>query len=278
MAPTAAETRITTNINKQFETVNTKFTDLANDLTSFKVEIMQLITVQDAKLTDLSNEITSFKSEVMQLTSAQDSRIASLENEVTELRALKAKVTKLETNLDEQEAYERRDCVIISGDALPPSTTGENCINVVREIARNNLKIQLAGADISTAHRIDKKPATQHPDRRSIIAKLCRRSTKSDLMFACKNQPEDSPRVYVNDSLTPIRNTIMYSLRQIRRAHPRLVTGCSSYDGKVYAYTKDPIAGRRDRRHLVNSHSELIKFCSEHVKQPLEAFLESWSH
>ena len=169
-------------------------------------------------------------------------------------------------------------CVIISGDALPPSTTGENCINVVREIARNNLKIQLSEADISTAHRIGRKPATQHPDRRSIIAKLCRRSTKSDLMFACKNQPEDSPRVYVNDSLTPIRNTIMYSLRQIRRAHPRLVTGCSSYDGKVYAYTKDPIAGRRDRRHLVNSHSDLIKFCSEHVKQPLEAFLESWSH
>ena len=82
MAPIASVTRITTNINKQFETFNTRFTDLANDLTSFKAEIMQLITVQDAKLTELYNEITSFKSEVMQLTSAQDSRIASLENEV----------------------------------------------------------------------------------------------------------------------------------------------------------------------------------------------------
>ena len=66
----------------------------------------------------------------------------------------------------------------------------------------------------------------------------------------------------------------MYSLRQICKAHPRLVSRCFFYDGKVYAYAKDPIAGRRDRCHLVIANSEPIKICSEHVKQPLEAFLE----
>ena len=103
--PSAIETRIMTNIDQKFETVKNRFTDLSNGQTFFKAEIMQIINVQDAKLTVLSNEITSFKSEVLQLTSAQGSRIASLVNEAKELQVLKTKVAKLESNLDEQDAY-----------------------------------------------------------------------------------------------------------------------------------------------------------------------------
>lgn len=55
MAPTTAETRIMTNINQKFETVNNKLTVHSNDLTYFKAEKMQLVKVQDAKLTELSN-------------------------------------------------------------------------------------------------------------------------------------------------------------------------------------------------------------------------------
>ena len=69
----------------------------------------------------------------------------------------------------------------------------------------------------------------------------------------------------------------------MKRAHPSFITGCSTFDGRVYVYTKPTSPGpstalHRNVRHLINSHESLTAFCVQHVKQPLEAFLDSWNH
>ena len=103
--------------------------------------------------------------------------------------------------------------------------------------------IQLTASDPCTAHRLGKKPIAQGPDRRQIIAKLCRRSLKQDIIFASKNIRSS----YVNESLTHARSTTFYILHQIRKAHFNLVVRFFLFDRRMYAHTKDPNRADFDR-------------------------------
>ena len=89
-----------------------------------------------------------------------------------------------------------------------------------------------------------------------------------------------STQMYINESLTPTRLSILKTLRQMKREHPDVINGCTSLDGKIFAYTPRQSASngpQRDMRHLVNTHSALQEFCRVHIKRPLDAFLESLS-
>ena len=223
-------------------------------------------------MTVMLKQFNELKEEFSQAMTAKNEEIDVLKNHV---KTLQKTVGKLEESLDDQDAYERRDTVIISGNNLPEVHTGEIPNNVVQKVIKDNLKIEITPNEISTAHRLGKKPPTQAPDKRPFIVKLCRRDTKRTIMQAARAQNSSSP-IYINESLTPKRRTILYALRQMKKAHPTLVTGCSSTDGKIYAYT--PTGETRNARHLVNTHEALVFFCREHVKKPLDAFLSGWVH
>ena len=66
--------------------------------------------------------------------------------------SLKSKVSKLESSIDDADAYERRDTVIIAGSSIPNETAGEICTNLVTSIVEEKLKLQISPSDISTAH------------------------------------------------------------------------------------------------------------------------------
>ena len=63
--------------------------------------------------------------------SVKYAKISSLEDEV---ESLQNKLSKLHENIDENEAYERRDCLMFSGAALPSVSTGEICSNLMTEM------------------------------------------------------------------------------------------------------------------------------------------------
>ena len=179
--------------------------------------------------------------------------------------------------MDDQDAYERRDTVIVSGSSLPEVSPGENSREVALRVLKDKIKVELQPTEISTVHRLGRPPTTQTPDKRPFIIKLCRRDTKRELLRAAKEQNSTSP-IYINESLTPKRSTILYTLRQVKKAHPSLVTGCTSIDGRVFAFTKSTSPGGRNVRHLVNTHDGLVKFCHDFVKKPLDTFLAEWTH
>ena len=216
--------------------------------------------------------LDGFKSDCLAEIRKRDVEISALRSEVS---TLKTTVNKLEGMVDDGDAYERRDTVIFSGSAIPAHTTGENCIQIVQTIAKNHLKLELPSNEFNTAHRLGRKPTTQAEDKRSIIVKLCRRDAKRDVIVASRRQGTSPPAIYVNESLTPRRKALLMALRKMKRLHPTLVTGCTSIDGKIYAFTKNP-AGGRDTKHFVNSHDRLTRFCQEYVKVPLETFLDQW--
>ena len=205
----------------------------------------------------------------------RDDRIQTLEGDV---KFLKDKVKKMDKLADEADAYERRDTLIFSGPAIPEVSSNENCASILQEVIKRELKVNIAATDINTAHRLGPKPSAQGPDKRGIILKLCSRDLKRNIMMASKNQARPV-RIYANESLTPPRRKIFNTLRFMKRQHPELVKGVSSFEGRVFAYTPNdsPAANStRDRRHLVNDHDMLVKFCREFVKKPIETFLDSW--
>ena len=84
--------------------------------------------------------------------------IEQLKNEVT---ALKKDVVALEDRLEDAEAYERRDTIVLSGTELLVATDGEDSANTVCSLIKDKVGIVIKNSDISVAHRLGKKPATQ---------------------------------------------------------------------------------------------------------------------
>ena len=252
------------------------------DMDKLSKDGKMIIAAMNLKFDEMKREFETMKEELLETISEKDQEILDLTNEV---RSLKKKVSRLEDHLDEEDAYVRRETILFSGSSIPEVSNGEICSNVIRQIVKEKLKITLKDGDISTAHRLGKKPTSQVPDKRSIIVKLCRRDTKQEI-FAAKRAMtpgNSSSTLFINESLTARRRTILYALRQMKRAHPSIILGCSSYDGRVYAYTKPPVQASqsspsRNVRHLINNHESLTEFCREHIKQPLDTFLDSWSH
>ena len=243
-----------------------------------KDEYENLSAEGKAIVTIMQDEFQKLRLEFMGQLDSKDEQIQELRDQVT---SLKEQMSKVRETIDENDAYERRDTVILSGNSIPIFSQGENPTNLAIEAVKNELKIQISPSDVSVAHRMGRKPANQQPDRRGIIVKLCRRDLKHSLISASKKMvPRSRSNLYVNEHLTPARKTILYALRQMKKDHPDLVKGCTSWDGRVYAFTPPPAGSppsSRDQRHLVNSRDSLVTFCSDYVQKPLNAFLDNWS-
>ena len=187
---------------------------------------------------------------------ALESKTTQITNLKSEVSHLKDRIVKLEERIDDGDAYERRDTLIFTGDGVPVGLSDENPVSVVCGLVREKLKIAIQPSDISTAHRMGRKPVTQAPDTRKLVVKFCRRDIKKDILLAGKNL---KPNFYVNESLTPIRNTILFALRKMRRAHPNIVKGACTIDGRVFAWVSPSPESQSNVRILVNSHSSLLK-------------------
>ena len=65
-----------------------------------------------------------------------------------ENKTLRDHVAKLEDKFEDAEAYERRDCVVVSGEGVPAAQTGENCVQVACSLIKENLKLNIAPTDV----------------------------------------------------------------------------------------------------------------------------------
>ena len=108
----------------------------------------------------------------------KDEKIKQLE---TAFNTMKEKVDTLERKIDDNSQYERRDTLVISGNSIPTAQPNENCNLIVRSLIKEQTRLIIKEEDISTAHRIGRRPDNVQQDRRSIIFKLCRRDLKRDI-------------------------------------------------------------------------------------------------
>ena len=220
----------------------------------------------------IQHEFSIMKADLQATIESKNEEISDLKEEVNNLRK---ELNTVKLMVDDADAYERKDTIIISGDQVPLVTQGENCSEIVKDLISSELRISMSAESMSTVHRLGRKPANQAPDRRSLIVKLVRRDLKRELILASRNQPKPA-KLFIQESLTPTRKSLLFGLRQMKRSN--LIKGCNSYEGRIYAYTAPTDGATRDTRHLISCYDDLVKFCRQYVKQPLEIFLENWTH
>ena len=235
-----------------------------------------------AIIEEMKKQFEEMKSEMTNLNDLLVNKCREIDILTTDVASLRQKVSKLEKSLDDEDAYVRRETIIFNGTSIPPSSPGEICNNIIRDVIKEKLKISLQPSDISVAHRAGKKPSTQGPDRRGIQVRFCRRDTKREIMLTKRDNKDPNATLYTSESLTPKRSTLFFTLRQMKKKFPELVRGCTSQEGRVFAFTPSAAAASstpaRDRKHLINSYDDLVQFCRDFVKVPLDTFLTSWEH
>lgn len=236
-----------------------------------------IITAVNRAVQRLENVVARQSGEIAALTATVTDLQTHAETRDEELSKLRDRLNTLEDQVDSNSAYEKRDCLIVSGE-VPPVSDGENCSEICRQLIRNNLRIQMKNDDISYAHRIGKKPITQAPDKRSIIIKLHRTDLKNDILSACR---EFRPPFFVNESLTPTRSQVMFVLRKARGDHSDKFRTPRSYDGNVNAYVSMPGVPRpgqqtKFRRVVVNSRRVLDELLLQHIGCTSEKYVKDW--
>ena len=142
--------------------------------------LSQFLSKLDCKFEKMLGDM---RYEFQQAIQARDSKILTLE---TELFRVKERLEKVEERIEDNESYERRDCLVFSGAKIPPHANNENCVRIIQELARNNLKISIPENEISVAHNVGTRNPTQSGNKRSIIAKFCRRNTKMDVLSSAR--------------------------------------------------------------------------------------------
>ena len=218
-------------------------------------------------------QFNKLRQDFRSLSEEKNEEISVLQKEVA---TLKSTVNKLVTDADEQNSYTRRETVILSGNIIPVSWRNEDPVRLCQDLIKPKLNIAVDSKQISTAHRLGRYPSNAATDKRPLILKLTHRDLANKLKKTSRTQngPHEQ-KLYISECLTQPRRTMLATLRKIKRMHPTVVSGCTSLDGKVYAFTK-PTDGTRDKKHLVTTHSQLVDFCNVFVKKPVHTFLEQW--
>ena len=226
----------------------------------------------EEKVKDLETQMQTLQSKISSIESSQSKNIKSLQN-----------------NVDENDQYERKDTLIVSGPEVPVFSSNENCKNVLQDIFRRNLNLNINPADISVAHRLGRKPESGI-DKRNIIFKLCRRDIVFDIFNACKkfrhpnssNQgtPSRQP-LYVNCSLTPLRSKIFYQLRQLWKKFPNKITSCRSDYGNIVVFTpssspSSSSTALSSRRIMINSREAFEDFVANILQTSSENIGIKW--
>ena len=240
-------------------------------------KIVSAITLQ---IDDLRNEMRDMRKEFSDSLTRKTAEINHLKNEANIFRA---RLEKMEEKLGDTEAKMRQNNVIFSGGDIPVSITGENCTQVIRDVLSTKMNLIIPTADIDVAYRVGKtrlNNANNLPEiakRTPILVKFKNSDIKRNIYIACRTV---KPNFYANDDLTPVKQTILYVLRQAKKKHPNIVNGCASSDGHVCVWVKPQTAseGVQNRRVMVNTVEKLRNFCTNTLKAELDSFISVWPH
>ena len=231
----------------------------------FEGFVKRIEVVMDEMRKDFVGKIDVMREDFTKIITESDTKVTALQREVA---SLKKTVTKLEEKVEENDAYERRDTLIISGKKVPIVQNGENSAEMAIKCLKDNLNLVVSPGEVSVAHRLGAKPRDQRPDQRSFIVKFCRRETKRNVILAARRtKPTD---VFINESLTPQRHEIYQCLRRAKREFPEKINGCSTIDGSIYVWLKSP--GAPDLRLSMNTFERFESFCEEKFQKPASYF------
>ena len=198
----------------------------------------------------------------------KDNKIHQLQEENAKL---KKTITDIELRIDEVENCERRNNIIVSGDALPNAVPNETSSRVAIDLFSRLMNFKLDSGCVVTAYRLGAKPMSQAPDRRRIMLKLQGSEMKRDIIQACRTTKPSG--LFLNDDLTHVRATVLYALRRIRKRYPEKIDYCGSRNGKVFIWKKS--GSGQSMKVFINSLDQLKKICDEEFELDPMQFVDN---
>ena len=236
---------------------------------------------------DLSAELKTMMSLVVdffqQCTVEKEQELSDLQLECVNLRK---RVETLENKQDESNQYSRQDTLTISpkkdrdgqflSETVPTFQRSENTKDIVRQMFKDHLKLELNDTDISIAHRLQPpRSSSSEPvhDRRNIIVRFCRKDLISTIFKHCK---EVSLPFYINESLTPVRNSICYALRELKRKHDskNIISKVRTFKGMPRVFIT-PSNSRPSTRQKKSSNEASLKMIEVPTILSLEEFVKT---
>ena len=120
-------------------------------------------------------------------TSAITERDEKIDVLTEQLKNAKDRLNKLEERIENNDSYERRDTLVLSGSKIlapPTPAKDENIVQLSRNLIRENLGVSVPENEISVTHRLSSRDGRS--DQRSVIIKFCRRNMKVDILNAAR--------------------------------------------------------------------------------------------
>lgn len=190
--------------------------------------------------------LTQKNSELQERLSKLEARVDAHESDIKDLHS----------KTDENDQYERRDTIILSGEELPDEDLGEEPDKVVVATLNRVLGLKTSTSDINVAHRLGRKHRRtsdqEREHKRPMIVKLQSRMLKSAIVKKCTTV---KAKLYVNESLTPVRRAIFKRFLAIRWKHRGLFSQLYTNDGNIIVKLKD-----EQEKHLISNDSSLQHF------------------
>ena len=134
------------------------------------------------------------------------------------IRKLTSRVASLESQLEGQEQYSRRNCITISGLKEQPE---ETIINKTLDLfnTRMALQPQISPEDIDRTHRIGKMDVNRGP--RQVIVKFTSYRARERVVSARTTLRSSTVQLqdalFINEALTPQSSKILYQLRKMKK-------------------------------------------------------------
>lgn len=238
-APSAGEMQQPAQIAAIEDTVSKQIDALFQDY-GFICKISQLLV--DSLIEPIKQAITTSIGE-----SVKDSLTYELQDTVDKVIDLQNKFNEIEDILDEQEQYSRRNCLVLYG---VPENDRENASNVIMNIMKSNLNIDVKPGDIDRCHRLGSRFGRERP--RGIIVKFSNYNIR-DMVYRTKKRLKGStPKMYIMESLTAKRAKL---LDDLRKKYTDKLAANWTQDGRLYLLTKS------DQRHVLNKLSDVKQLC-----------------
>lgn len=164
-----------------------------------------------------------------------------------EVSHLNNKVTKLETDLDSVEQYNRRNTLRITGIPEDPKENIDQTVAEVASAMNSNIKL----SEIDSTHRTGKPKGNRPKD---IIVRFVSYKAREKL-YEARNRlrkTDNYRSVTINDYLTRKRKKLLAKAKKLVKN--KILNKAWSEDGNIY------VLNIKDKRRKINSESDLEKF------------------
>ncbi len=229
------------------EEVKSLFVEIFNDKVEECVRNVTSAVLADItdkftkKLDELNINLLSLKAEVQR----KDVSIGLL---TAENQQLTASLQAMSAKVEESEAYQRRENLIITGldvraadrvgsTSDPLAQSSASLSQKITEFCNDVLHCHVTMADISTAHLLPSRGATAATAQPAIMIRFVRRSVRDDVFSARRSlKTYTSPagsKVYINEDLTAANRKILATLRL--KVRNKVILGAWSQSGRVMA-------------------------------------------